>query len=128
MSATTTSTTKADTHRHGWRTGIALIASGRRPACELSGGGSAAVSVTESCLDSARARSVRGHARRADGVVVVEGDVRARDCSIGHVPLGQDVLVVVVVVHQVLESVGDRLLERAAFHYGDAIGRDAAGL
>jgi hypothetical protein len=40
------STTTADTHRQGWRTGIALIASGRSPVCDPGAGGPEAMSVT----------------------------------------------------------------------------------
>src|SRR6266581_556753 len=40
-------TTTAESHRHGWRTGTALIASGRRPAGELDG--PEVISVTSGC-------------------------------------------------------------------------------
>src|SRR5579859_2526493 len=45
-SAAMVSTRTADTQRHGWRTGIALIASGRGPAWEPDAGGPEAISVT----------------------------------------------------------------------------------
>src|SRR5712691_7380429 len=120
-----TSTSTAPTHRHGCRTGIALIACGRRPACDLPAGAPEAMAVTSKALP---VPSVGRYAGGADRIVVVERDIGAGDRAIGNAPLVEDVLVVVVVVHQVLDGVGDRLLEGAAFDDGDAVGRNAAGL
>src|SRR5579872_7588465 len=97
-------TRAADTQRHGWRTGMALIASGR-PAVEL--GGPVAMSVTSGGAIS------RGHAGCADCVVVVELHVGARDRTVSDAVLVEDLLVEPV-VYDVLDGVGQRLLERAA--------------
>src|SRR5258708_6840809 len=124
-SAATATTSTADNHRHGCRTGIALIASGRRPACELGSAGlPEAISVTSTYVG----HSVRRHAGRTDRVVVVQRHIGAGDGAVRHIPVLEDVGVVAVVVDQVLERVRDRLLERAALDHGDAVRRDAARL
>src|SRR6266852_7831518 len=124
MSPAMASTKAPDSHRHGCRTGIALIVSGRCPACEPGTDGPETVSVTWRIAS----RSVGRHARGTDGVVLVQRDVRACDGAVGDIPVLEDVAVVAVVVDQVLDSVHDRLLQRAALHHGDAIWRHAAGL
>src|SRR5947199_8556462 len=97
-------TAAAETQRHGWRTGIALIASGR-PALAL--GGPVAMSVTSGGAISRR------DAGRADRVVVVELHVGARDRAVGDPVLVEDLLVEPV-VHDVFDGVGQRRLERAS--------------
>src|SRR5260370_34003003 len=105
-SAATATPSTADNHRHGCRTGIALIASGRRPACELGSAGlPAAISVTSTYVG----HSVRRHAGRTDRVVVVQRPIGAGDRAVRHIPVLEDVGVVAAVVDQVLDPGRDRL-------------------
>src|SRR5260221_5440995 len=111
-------TRTAETQRHGCRTGMALIASGR-PAVEL--GGPVAMSVTSGDAISRR------DAGRADRVVVVELHLGARDRAVDDAVLVEDLLVEAV-VHYVLDCVCQRRLERACLDEGQPVRREAARL
>src|SRR5205807_9135962 len=67
------------------------------------------------------------HAGWSDRRIVIDLYVRARNGAIRHAPLIEDRLVIAV-VDQVLDGVGDRLLQWTAFGEGDAIGRHATTL
>src|ERR1700680_1344713 len=118
----------APPQRHGCRTGIALMASGRCPG-EVSNSRPEVVSLTAGCSSGSAPQlstSSGRHAGRTDRVVVVQRYVRAGDGAVRDIRLLQDGLVVPV-VDQVLDRVGQSRLQPATLDDRDSIRCKAAG-
>src|SRR5471030_2732981 len=109
----------AKTHRHGWRSGMALIASGR--VALMSVPGLTIESRYRQALRSGREISVGRHAGGAHRVVVVDADPRRGDRAILH-RRGLERRRVVAVGDEVADRVLKRLVQTECFHDRDTVG------